>query len=73
LIESAAIADEAQLAVAGARKRMERAQQALADFHLEHDGQVLSPELRQSVERERHLLNVEVDEAVRRPWSTSDS
>jgi hypothetical protein len=57
--------DEAQFGIAGAKKRMERAQQAVADFQLEHDGQVISPELRLSMERERHLLDVELDESQR--------
>jgi hypothetical protein len=57
--------EELELAAAGAKKRMERAQQAHADFHLEHDGQVISLELQQSFERERHLLSIELDEASR--------
>ncbi len=51
--------------VEGAKQRLAHAQQALADFELEHDGQVVSPELRASLERERHLLDVELDEAQR--------
>jgi hypothetical protein len=59
------LADEAQLALSGAQQRLARAQQALRDFQLEHDGQAVSSELRASLERERHLLDVELDEAER--------
>jgi hypothetical protein len=56
------LADEAQLALAGAKQRLARAQQALADFHLKPDGQGVSLEL---LDRERHLLDEELDEAER--------
>ena len=59
------LSDEARLALSGAQQRLARAQQALTDFQLEHDGQMVSPELRVSLERERHLLDVEHDEAER--------
>jgi hypothetical protein len=59
------LADEARLVLSGAKQRLARAQQALADFQLEHDAQVVSPELRASLERERHLLDIELDEAER--------
>jgi hypothetical protein len=36
------------------------AQQVLADFQLEHDGQAPSPELCVSLDRERRLLDIEL-------------
>src|SRR5713101_6189333 len=59
------IAEEARLALTGAEQRLARAKVTLADFELEHDGQVVSPVVRASVERERHCLQIELDEAIR--------
>lgn len=58
--------EQAQLELNGAAQRLAIATQALADFVSEHgDGDEVSAELRESLERERSMLETELDAARR--------
>ena len=59
------IVEELRLTLAGAEQRLARARQSLADFHLEHNGQVYAPALRSSLEREGHLLELETRQVAK--------
>jgi len=56
---------EAELALAAAAQRLAKSRQNLKDFLAEHADQVPAPELRESWERERDVLETEVDEGQR--------
>ncbi len=58
--------EQAQLELNGAAQRLAIGEQALADFVSEHgDGDAVSAELRESLERERVMLETELDAARR--------
>ena len=59
------LVSEAELALAAAAQRLAKSRQILKDFLAEHADQVPAPELRESWERERDVLETEVDEAQR--------
>jgi hypothetical protein len=56
---------EAALAVQGARQRFDKATRELEDFFAEHGAGVAPPEECESIERQRHVLRVELDDARR--------
>jgi hypothetical protein len=55
----------ANLPFDASKERLRRAQRNLADFVAEHDGAATSPELQKSFQRERDLLETELDAATR--------
>jgi len=58
--------ESARLELAGAAQRLANAEQALADFVSEHgDGDAVSTDLRESLERQRAVLETELDAARR--------
>ncbi len=58
--------EQALLELNGAAQRLAIARQAIADFVSEHgDGDAVSTELRESLERERAMLETELDAARR--------
>jgi hypothetical protein len=59
------LVSEAELALAAAAQRLAKSRQNLKDFLAEHADQVAPPELQESWERERDVLETEVDEAQR--------
>ncbi len=64
--ETISLAESARLELAGAGQRLRIAEQGLADFLSEHgDGDAVSGELRESFERQRAMLETEVDAARR--------
>ncbi len=64
--EIISLQESARLELAGAAQRLAIAKQALADFVSEHgDGDAVSKELRESLERERAALEIELDDAQR--------
>ena len=56
---------ELSLALIAARGRLSKAERNLQAFFLEHDGQAPPSELQHSIQRERDVLTVELDEARR--------
>jgi hypothetical protein len=56
---------ELSLALIAARQRLSKAERNLHNSWLEHCGIAPSPELHAAWERQRHLLETEVDEARR--------
>jgi hypothetical protein len=57
--------EEAKLALSAAAGRVQKARAELANFIAEHGELPASPELRESFDRQRDVLEVEVDSAAR--------
>ena len=64
-VSNISLEQEATLALQGAQSRLAKAKRELADFVSEHGAVVGSPDERQSLERERHALEIEADDAAR--------
>ena len=65
--------ESARLEVQGATQRLAIAKETLADFQAEHgDDYSPSPELRESLERERAMLETELDAARRQHAHCAD-
>jgi hypothetical protein len=58
--------EAAELELLGAKHRLDLAMRGCKDFLAEHGGQVASPELQASFERERFAVETELDSARRR-------